>query len=768
MSDDSGDVIDTAKAVGEAVAAAAARMGLQQPKAKAGPGDKARQARAAAPKRDGPLWKSVTIVREHETNPALKCNNCDKSFCGGATRIESHICNDCTCDTEAFLDMKQKVLEAYEEKQTKKKQKLATEEVNAAAYDVKPNVSVKQEKKGGQQTIKASLNASAAQEVDDAIAECFYALNITPSVAEKPLFKTMIQKLKTAPASYVPPTRHRLMDDLLDSTTARLKASEAPLREAVVHDGGTVVSDGWDDIEKNHLINFLVGTAKGMFFDGTIKLSSEDSEDASRVAQLIIDQIYRVGCLTIVQVVTDTCSVMKAAWKLIEKEFPWITCTCCGPHVISLELHDIAKIPYVAKVIEAVGKILDRFWGRTRWARTKLREVAAKNHKKKIGLYRAKATRFAGKVREMGRVLRLKADLQEVVISAAYAQQKWPKKKKDTDAEEQQGELDGEGGVKKILLDEDGFWKPLVAALKVAVQLSPPRLQNVPLGHLLGNVPEELFSSALTLATCSWPRARHLLPCCLQIMTPIVKLLRLMDGEKPAMGKVYDRMFMIGQKIDKSDVEWKEEAAKMHAERWEYLHSEFHAAGYALDPEFMEMANDVDEATQNGLINVIEKICYRDVLAEAENPNEARKTITMDSAAVQTRVEKTMEQLAKYQQREGIFTKLFVVNNAKTMAPASWWATYGKHLPQLASVARRVLAQPCCASAAERNWSVYGQIKTKARSRMGHSTGDKLVYCHEALHMRAKLQDAGYTQHTDKWDSDSDSDESDDEQDLMV
>ena len=39
--------------------------------------------------------------------------------------------------------------------------------------------------------------------------------------AKKPLFKTMVQKLKTAPASYVPPTRQRLMDDLLDSTTAR-------------------------------------------------------------------------------------------------------------------------------------------------------------------------------------------------------------------------------------------------------------------------------------------------------------------------------------------------------------------------------------------------------------------------------------------------------------------------------------------------------------------------------------------------------------------
>ena len=78
----------------------------------------------------------------------------------------------------------------------------------------------------------------------------------------------------------------------------------------------------------------------------------------------------------------------------------------------------MAKIPDVAKVIEAVGKVLNRFWGRKRWARTKLREVAEKNHKKKIGLYRAKVTRFAGKVREMARVLRLKADLQEVRIAS--------------------------------------------------------------------------------------------------------------------------------------------------------------------------------------------------------------------------------------------------------------------------------------------------------------------------------------------------------------
>ena len=50
---------------------------------------------------------------------------------------------------------------------------------------------------------------------------------------------------------------------------------------------------------------------------------------------------------------------------------------------------------------------------------------------------------------------------------------------------------------------------------------------------------------------------------------------------------------------------------------------------------------------------------------------------------------------------------------------------------------------------------------------MGHAVADKLVYCHEALHMQSKLQMAGYTQAVEKWDSDSDSDETK-EEDLQV
>ena len=62
------------------------------------------------------------------------------------------------------------------------------------------------------------------------------------------------------------------------------------------------------------------------------------------------------------------------------------------------------------------------------------------------------------------------------------------------------------------------------------------------------------------------------------------------------------------------------------------------------------------------------------------------------------------------------------------LEPATWWGMYGRHLPLLSSIAPQVLAQAAAASAAERIWSVYGQIHTQT---MAHRTADKLVYCHE-------------------------------------
>jgi hypothetical protein len=274
----------------------------------------------------------------------------------------------------------------------------------------------------------------------------------------------------------------------------------------------------------------------------------------------------------------------------------------------------------------------------------------------------------------------------------------------------------GHGGsddVKATILDENGFWVDVVKVLRIAV--------------------------------------------------PIIKLLRLCDNQsKEAMGKIYYKMFMIGQEIEEAaeSFSWASEAKQKFDGRWEYLHGPMHAAGYALDPEFLYSGDGgaLDSATMDGLMLVVERMALRSTLKQAVDLAHARDTLTTDSPQVQELAATCMLQFSSFRAQEGILTKTLVVSNAKHMPPSQWWQTYGGSMPELQSIATSVFKQPVSACAAERNWSVYGSIKGPARSRLQHERADKRVYCHEALHYQKKLQSATYRQEIVAWDSDSDDD----------
>jgi len=431
----------------------------------------------------------------------------------------------------------------------------------------------------------------------------------------------------------------------------------------------------------------------------------------------------------------------QVAWRLLEKRFPWMTCTPCGTHVLSLLLKDMAKLPDIAALIAKVHTVLSLFWGRKRWPRKRLRETIAANHGgKQFGLYRAKQTRFAGtpplslsfpplalsyialmhcaerctgKFREMSRMLRVKCDLQQVVISADYSKQKFGKRGAQAEDGE---ELDPDIGakVKTIVLDETGFWRAMTEVLFIAM--------------------------------------------------PIIKLLRMLDSNQLCLGKVYHRMYSVEQKLMKAvgTISWASEMLAIHRERWEYLHSPFHAAAYALDPEYLQTVGDLDEATQDGVLKVIERMCLRDAMMAAGGGEEAMSTLTLESPEVVERVAQAEREWATFQERDGAFSRPTVLLNAKSMEPSKWWSTYGRHLPLLSSIASRVTSQPGAASWAERNWSVYGQVKSANKARMKHRTADKLVYSKETLYLQDKLQDAGWkpdvVAHEELTDTDSDTD----------
>lgn len=302
--------------------------------------------------------------------------------------------------------------------------------------------------------------------------------------------------------------------------------------------------------------------------------------------------------------------------------------------------------------------------------------------------------------KQLQRALRLKAELRQVVASTQYSQMNF-----DDDA--------SGSSVESIIFDNNGFWSQVINVLKVA--------------------------------------------------SPIMKLLFMCDNQpKELMGKVYYHMFMIGDKLDKlsGSIPWAMSAKEMHAARWEYIHSKMHAAGYALDPEYLYSGdgNALDVATMQGLMEVVERLSLRHIIQRAVDPNQAAKVLTLESVQVQEHGARAMEQFSSFRNKEGVFTKGMVIASAKSLPPSQWWSLYGGHLPELQAIACSVLKQPVSACAAERNWSVYGQIKTAARNRMAHSVADKRVYCHEALHLQEKLQNAAYRMPMQKWEDASDSD----------
>ena len=137
------------------------------------------------------------------------------------------------------------------------------------------------------------------------------------------------------------------------------------------------------------------------------------------------------------------------------------------------------------------------------------------------------------------------------------------------------------------------------------------------------------------------------------------------------------------------------------------------------------------------------------------------KELTLSSPEVVERVAQAEREFSVYQQQKGAFVSVqardSANSNAEKMEPAAWWSMYGRHLPILSSIASRVLAQPASASAAERNWSVYGRIHSAQKARMKHGTADKLVYCHETLHLEKEMVDAGWEPDAARWESDCDS-----------
>ena len=140
---------------------------------------------------------------------------------------------------------------------------------------------------------------------------------------------------------------------------------------------------------------------------------------------------------------------------------------------------------------------------------------------------------------------------------------------------------------------------------------------------------------------------------CLKISSPLVRVLRLVDGEKKAhMGYIYEVMTRAKETIQKSFLSNEEkykEIFEIIDRRWEIqLHQPLHAAGYFLNPELFYDKPELEN--------------YEPIM------RQLYKCIERMIKDVDTR-EKFVDELSIYIKAEGVFGIDSAIRKRKTKAP---------------------------------------------------------------------------------------------------
>ncbi len=156
-----------------------------------------------------------------------------------------------------------------------------------------------------------------------------------------------------------PPYVDRLRTTILEHEKQLCRDGLASFQESLQLTGATITNDGWFDVRKPPLLNLLVISPKGEMFLKAVDTGGE-TKDAAYIAGQLIDCIREVGADNVIQVVTDSAVVYKAAGRLVEQEFSWIMWTPCTPHCLDLLLEDVGKLPWAAEVV-AEAKAVVKF-----------------------------------------------------------------------------------------------------------------------------------------------------------------------------------------------------------------------------------------------------------------------------------------------------------------------------------------------------------------------------------------------------------------------
>ena len=132
-----------------------------------------------------------------------------------------------------------------------------------------------------------------------------------------------------------------------------------------------------------------------------------------------------IGIQKFLSVITDTASVMKAAWRIIEENHPNIVCLGCNSHIINLLIGDILKIEEIQVVVNNAKMIVNYFKSHVQ-AAAKLKRIQIDNYNKEISLVLPILTRWGTHLGCLQSLQKSKIALEQTLMDS-YIHQKMDK-----------------------------------------------------------------------------------------------------------------------------------------------------------------------------------------------------------------------------------------------------------------------------------------------------------------------------------------------------
>eukprot|EP00253_Pinus_taeda_P013226 PITA_13226 len=253
------------------------------------------------------------------------------------------------------------------------------------------------------------------------------------------------------------------------------------------------------------------------------------------------------------------------------------------------------------------------------------------------------------------------------------------------------------------------------------------------MGSKHSKTPEGIEIAALVFNDGFWKDVEEIIA----VTESLVRVLRMVDGDKPVMGYIYEAMDLAKEAIKRrygGDETKYTPLWDIIDARWDrQLHSPLHAAGYFLNPQYFYDKSKFNEDGEVGreLMTCVER-CFPD-------PEQQSRVVS---------------QLQDYRAPSKLFAYTSAIRQRSKMLPVFstsnllltnpyhllglWWQNFGSDTPDLKKFAIRILNQACSASGCERNWSMFEKIHSKKRNRLTQKRLNDLVFVHYNLRLRNK------------------------------